>query len=303
MASCATSPITACTRCWYVQIDPVCFFPQRGCLVSRRALPPESSKSFPYLRTCTRTCCRANSRCTTVRRCGWSTSLCPRTPTRGRSLTSRFGARTTSQKVSASDRRAADCSVRVPRPRVRGVRKLDRADRASVIVALAAAVGRAFQDIYDNNHGSQDYLAQFWGKVGASLVVLAFSSALLAIASPAKLTSRLLLCPALRLMTDRLALCGPPRDSRLRTHQRAVSSPCTSPLHEPNATPSCRPHIAVFRDCSWSGDIFKDPALLLPGVAGRKNLLPMYNNLNAAIRKVRQLLKAMCFESCARVWL
>lgn len=34
----------------------------------------------------------------------------------------------------------------------------------------------------------------------------------------------------------------------------------------------------------FAGDIFKDPALLLPGEAGRRNLLPMYDRVAAAIR-------------------
>ncbi|XP_064650980.1 endoglycoceramidase-like [Lineus longissimus] len=36
----------------------------------------------------------------------------------------------------------------------------------------------------------------------------------------------------------------------------------------------------------WAGNIYVDPALLLPGHAGRKNLLPAYNRINAAIRNV-----------------
>jgi endoglycosylceramidase len=35
----------------------------------------------------------------------------------------------------------------------------------------------------------------------------------------------------------------------------------------------------------WAGDIFTHPELLLPGQAGRKNLLPMYDNLYHTIRK------------------
>ena len=36
----------------------------------------------------------------------------------------------------------------------------------------------------------------------------------------------------------------------------------------------------------WAGDIFKDPELLVPGHAGEKNLLPVYDVINEAIRKV-----------------
>ncbi|CAF1234454.1 unnamed protein product, partial [Didymodactylos carnosus] len=34
----------------------------------------------------------------------------------------------------------------------------------------------------------------------------------------------------------------------------------------------------------WAGDVYKNPALLLPGVTGRLNLLPVYDKLNEAIR-------------------
>jgi endoglycosylceramidase len=36
----------------------------------------------------------------------------------------------------------------------------------------------------------------------------------------------------------------------------------------------------------WAGDIYADPALLLPGHAGQKNLLPFYDSLSASIREV-----------------
>jgi endoglycosylceramidase len=36
----------------------------------------------------------------------------------------------------------------------------------------------------------------------------------------------------------------------------------------------------------WAGDVISDPLLLIPGVADRKNLAPMYDNINTAIRKV-----------------
>jgi endoglycosylceramidase len=35
----------------------------------------------------------------------------------------------------------------------------------------------------------------------------------------------------------------------------------------------------------WAGNIFSKPDLLIPGIAGRDNLLPMYDNLSNAIRK------------------
>lgn len=35
----------------------------------------------------------------------------------------------------------------------------------------------------------------------------------------------------------------------------------------------------------WAGDIFSDPSLLLPGVAGRKNLEPLYDRLHHVIRE------------------
>jgi endoglycosylceramidase len=35
----------------------------------------------------------------------------------------------------------------------------------------------------------------------------------------------------------------------------------------------------------WAGNIFSKPDLLIPGIAGRDNLLPMYDNLSKAIRK------------------
>ena len=34
----------------------------------------------------------------------------------------------------------------------------------------------------------------------------------------------------------------------------------------------------------WAGDIWHDPELLVPGVADIRNLAPMYENLNKAIR-------------------
>jgi endoglycosylceramidase len=36
----------------------------------------------------------------------------------------------------------------------------------------------------------------------------------------------------------------------------------------------------------WAGDIYKHPSLIVPGNPGRYNLMPMYDRLNAAIRKV-----------------
>lgn len=36
----------------------------------------------------------------------------------------------------------------------------------------------------------------------------------------------------------------------------------------------------------WMGDLYADPDLLIPGVADKKNLQPMYQNINAAIRSV-----------------
>jgi len=36
----------------------------------------------------------------------------------------------------------------------------------------------------------------------------------------------------------------------------------------------------------WAGDIYSKNSLLLPGVAGRNNLQPFYDHLNAAIRSV-----------------
>ena len=36
----------------------------------------------------------------------------------------------------------------------------------------------------------------------------------------------------------------------------------------------------------WAGDIYKQPSLLLPGVAGRDNLQPFYHEVAAAIREV-----------------
>ena len=38
----------------------------------------------------------------------------------------------------------------------------------------------------------------------------------------------------------------------------------------------------------WAGDIYSNPSLLLPGAAGRENIMPMYDKLNDAIRKVRR---------------
>jgi hypothetical protein len=38
--------------------------------------------------------------------------------------------------------------------------------------------------------------------------------------------------------------------------------------------------------CGAAGDIYADPLLMVPGVAGSTNLLPLYDNLNAAIRAV-----------------
>ena len=35
----------------------------------------------------------------------------------------------------------------------------------------------------------------------------------------------------------------------------------------------------------WAGKIFSKPDLLIPGIAGRDNLLPMYDNLSKTIRK------------------
>jgi endoglycosylceramidase len=36
----------------------------------------------------------------------------------------------------------------------------------------------------------------------------------------------------------------------------------------------------------WAGDVFSDPLLFLPAVAGAKNLMPLYNNVTKAIRQV-----------------
>jgi len=36
----------------------------------------------------------------------------------------------------------------------------------------------------------------------------------------------------------------------------------------------------------WAGDVYSKPSLLLPGVAGRDNLGPLYDYLNTAIRSV-----------------
>ena len=36
----------------------------------------------------------------------------------------------------------------------------------------------------------------------------------------------------------------------------------------------------------WAGNVFKDGSLLLPGETGRKNLAPMYEKVNKAIREV-----------------
>ena len=36
----------------------------------------------------------------------------------------------------------------------------------------------------------------------------------------------------------------------------------------------------------WAGDIYNNPALLLPGYAGRHNLAPVYEEVSAAIRGV-----------------
>jgi endoglycosylceramidase len=36
----------------------------------------------------------------------------------------------------------------------------------------------------------------------------------------------------------------------------------------------------------WAGDVYSDVTLLVPGEAGRRNLGPLYDRLNAAIRTV-----------------
>ena len=36
----------------------------------------------------------------------------------------------------------------------------------------------------------------------------------------------------------------------------------------------------------WAGNVYKDGSLILPGEVGRKNLAPMYEKVNAAIREV-----------------
>ena len=36
----------------------------------------------------------------------------------------------------------------------------------------------------------------------------------------------------------------------------------------------------------WAGNVWRSPTLLLPGEAGRRNLAPLYDHLNAEIRKV-----------------
>jgi len=36
----------------------------------------------------------------------------------------------------------------------------------------------------------------------------------------------------------------------------------------------------------WAGDIYSKLALLLPGMAGKTNLAPLYDHLNTAIRTV-----------------
>ena len=36
----------------------------------------------------------------------------------------------------------------------------------------------------------------------------------------------------------------------------------------------------------WAGDIYNDVTLLAPGQAGRRNLQPLYDRLNDAIRSV-----------------
>ena len=40
----------------------------------------------------------------------------------------------------------------------------------------------------------------------------------------------------------------------------------------------------------WAGDIYNEPSLLLPGIAGKENIMPLYDNLNAYIRRVSTLL-------------
>ena len=37
----------------------------------------------------------------------------------------------------------------------------------------------------------------------------------------------------------------------------------------------------------WAGDVYANPKLLLPGEAGKHNLLPLYDAANSAIRSVQ----------------
>lgn len=84
--------------------------------------------------------------------------------------------------------------------------------------ALAEAVGQAYQDIYDNNHGMLDDLSAFWARSAAAFA-------------------------------NTTGVIG------------------YEVMNEP-----------------FAGDVYKDPLLFLPGNAGKKNLIRMYDAVASAIR-------------------
>lgn len=119
---------------------------------------------------------------------------------------------------------------------------------------LTEAAGQAYQDLYDNTRGMRDDFVRFWTFAAtyfATVPILGYE-----VRRPAGGVHGA--CGVVRVVCMFCVLC--------------VFVRC-----------ACPSYVQIINE-PFAGDIYADPALLLPGVAGHKNLARFYEPIAAAIR-------------------
>ena len=155
----------------------------------------------------------------------------------------------------------------------------------TISVAQDASV-TAYQDIFDNNHGMLDDFVAFWshaadqfklmpGVLGYDIMNEPFAGKHFYETNP----SRLLVFVLTHGLFDTATV---PADT-LVLHTGLILY--INPSHCDLSHPFVSAQVILLTSGCCAGNFYKDPSLLLPGVAGHKNLQSMYDTVAEAIRK------------------
>ena len=120
---------------------------------------------------------------------------------------------------------------------------------------LTEAVATAFQNIYDNKANAHDHFTAVWKKLASTFN--RYSPHFLF-----KICSSFRTYKIRQIFKINILECSNSKDYDNILGYELINEP-------------------------FAGNIYEDPRLVLPGVAGAKNLMPLYNKANTAIRSVQ----------------